>query len=78
MTTINKPVTLDDMDRLFVFNPGTENEITLGDYVENKVVETLRSSLRLEVEEGGVSVKIRLLADISDAEYFIDSIEFDI
>lgn len=78
MTTINKPVTLDDMDRLFVLNPGNENEITLGDYVENKIVETLRSSLRLEVEEGGVSVKIRLLADINDAEYFIDSIEFDI
>lgn len=36
--------TLEDMDRAIVLNPGSSNEITLGDYIDHKIKEALRNA----------------------------------
>lgn len=85
---------LDDMDRGIVLNFGSENEITLGDYIDHKINEALKN-LRLEVNtkttsnyvgdnghgslyRDSTTVNIQLIADIADGEYSISDIEFDI
>lgn len=36
--------TLEDMDRAIILNPGSSNEITLGDYIDHKIKEALRNA----------------------------------